>query len=321
MFPVFFLSFYLFITMLQGHDVQSLTSHHDPSHYSSHVRELSLSAQFSKSLSLQQQPPGVTNTFVHKLFNMVIDDQYQHLIAWNYMGTSFIVCSMLEFSKEVLPKHFKHSNFSSFVRQLNMYGFHKINKSPRIRTENQIWEFSHPKFLRDRQDLLEDIKRKSFNTTTTTVIEGDHQQWIIPQGQQVHSMASQQSEMANQLIQLQKEYRIVMQELNDTRDKQDEQQRVLNHLMQFLLQQQQQQQRPVMVEQQQTPSIFVTTTPVKGLTVQTQNLYLPPSDDSQLYSPAPSAYHTALNSPASPFFIASTPNDDHLLFNPSSFTL
>ncbi|KAI7899545.1 HSF-type DNA-binding-domain-containing protein, partial [Cokeromyces recurvatus] len=91
---------------------------------------------------------------------MVVDHQYQHLIAWNYIGASFIVCNVLEFSKDVLPKHFKHSNFSSFVRQLNMYGFHKINKSPRILAENQIWEFSHSKFIRDRIDLLDEIKRK-----------------------------------------------------------------------------------------------------------------------------------------------------------------
>ncbi|KAG1444933.1 hypothetical protein G6F56_010100 [Rhizopus delemar] len=77
------------------------------------------------------EKPSHTNTFVHKLYNMVIDTHYQHLISWSYPGSSFIVCNLLEFSKDVLPKHFKHNNFSSFVRQLNI------------------------------PDLLDDIKRKT----------------------------------------------------------------------------------------------------------------------------------------------------------------
>lgn len=66
------------------------------------------------------QKSAHANTFVHKLYNMVLDDQFQHLIAWNYTGASFIVCNIMEFARDVLPKHFKHNNFSSFVRQLNM---------------------------------------------------------------------------------------------------------------------------------------------------------------------------------------------------------
>ncbi|KAI9335886.1 HSF-type DNA-binding-domain-containing protein, partial [Pilaira anomala] len=98
---------------------------------------------------------------------MVNDRKYQYLISWNPKGTSFLIFSASRFAQEVLPEHFKHSNFSSFVRQLNMYGFHKINKSPRSQrgnSKNGVWEFSHIKFQRGCPELLEEIKRKSIDS-------------------------------------------------------------------------------------------------------------------------------------------------------------
>ncbi|CAE6435566.1 unnamed protein product [Rhizoctonia solani] len=106
------------------------------------------------------------NNFVTKLFQMINDPKSANFIAWNEHGTSFIVQSVGEFSRSILGSHFKHSNFSSFVRQLNMYGFHKVNKTPRSQRtsqDNQTWEFSHPKFLKGRVDLLDQIKRKALD--------------------------------------------------------------------------------------------------------------------------------------------------------------
>ena len=52
---------------------------------------------------------------------MVEDPAWQHLISWNYNGTSFIVADAIDFARDVLPKYFKHNNYSSYIRQLNMY--------------------------------------------------------------------------------------------------------------------------------------------------------------------------------------------------------
>ncbi|TFL02156.1 HSF-type DNA-binding-domain-containing protein, partial [Pterulicium gracile] len=95
---------------------------------------------------------------------MINDPKSTHFITWTELGTSFVVSNVGEFSRSILGSHFKHNNFSSFVRQLNMYGFHKINRTPRAQrssTDAQTWEFSHRKFLRGRPDLLDEIKRKA----------------------------------------------------------------------------------------------------------------------------------------------------------------
>ena len=47
------------------------------------------------------------------------------LIRWSQNGDSFIVVDEDEFAKTLIPELFKHKNYPSFVRQLNMYGFHK----------------------------------------------------------------------------------------------------------------------------------------------------------------------------------------------------
>ncbi|CAL1713993.1 unnamed protein product [Somion occarium] len=108
--------------------------------------------------------PLGTNNFVTKLYQMINDPKSAQFISWTELGTSFVVSNVGEFSRTILGSHFKHNNFSSFVRQLNMYGFHKINRTPRAQrtsTDVQTWEFSHHKFLRGRPDLLEEIKRKA----------------------------------------------------------------------------------------------------------------------------------------------------------------
>ncbi|EPY52993.1 transcription factor Prr1 [Schizosaccharomyces cryophilus OY26] len=104
-----------------------------------------------------------SSDFVRKLFNMLEEPEYRHILRWSDTGDSFIVLDTNEFTKTILPRHFKHSNFASFVRQLNKYDFHKVRNedgAPSIYGEG-AWEFRHDDFQLHHKDLLDNIKRKA----------------------------------------------------------------------------------------------------------------------------------------------------------------
>ncbi|RLN82229.1 hypothetical protein BBJ28_00018311 [Nothophytophthora sp. Chile5] len=105
--------------------------------------------------------------FLSKTFEIFSMPEFANVCGWNTTGDTIIVLQLEAFVAMVLPRFFKHRNFPSFVRQLNLYGFHKtVLDSKRL-------EFQHPYFKRDRPDLLHHIKRKVSSGTN------HHQQQLV----------------------------------------------------------------------------------------------------------------------------------------------
>ncbi|KAJ6921831.1 heat stress transcription factor B-3 [Populus alba x Populus x berolinensis] len=90
--------------------------------------------------------------FLLKTYMLVEDLATDDVISWNGEGTGFVVWQPAEFSRDLLPTLFKHSNFSSFVRQLNTYGFRKVATSR--------WEFCNDMFRKGERELLRQIRRR-----------------------------------------------------------------------------------------------------------------------------------------------------------------
>jgi len=113
-------------------------------------------------------------SFIYKVLSILNNPSLNHLIRWNDGGNAFYVVDQDGLANEVLAKYFKHKNFASFVRQLHFYGFTRSSLGMMI-------EFANENFIRGREDLLDNMKRKhNLKDRTNYVTKMEDSSFILP---------------------------------------------------------------------------------------------------------------------------------------------
>nr|XP_043637544.1 heat stress transcription factor B-3 [Erigeron canadensis] len=150
--------------------------------------------------------------FLLKTYMLVDDPATDDVVSWNSDGTGFVVWQPAEFSRDLLPTLFKHSNFSSFVRQLNTYGFRKVATSR--------WEFCNERFHKGHKELLCQIRRRKSwankpQLVTRTLKEQDEDQ----RSSSTNSLSSGYNILMDENQKLKKENKVLRSELLNTKKK------------------------------------------------------------------------------------------------------
>jgi vacuolar-type H+-ATPase subunit I/STV1 len=131
------------------------------------------------------------NLFIKKLYKILNSGTNNEVISWSADEACFVIKDIHCFSESILPQYFKHKNISSFIRQLNMYDFHKVKEG--------TYEFTHPLFKPGQIESLKEIHRKN----TENCVQKETVQDITDR---IDKVQSQQALMEGMLDNLEKHY-------------------------------------------------------------------------------------------------------------------
>ena len=126
----------------------------------------------------------------------MIDTCDPAIAGWTEDGEMFVVKDPDIFAAEIIPQYFDHNKFSSFARQLNFYGFRKMQAKP-IRNADfnadtaKYVTFYNEKFKRGRCDLLKEIQRSTRGGNSGSATIADQQKEIEALKARVHQLENQ----------------------------------------------------------------------------------------------------------------------------------
>lgn len=174
----------------------------------------------------------VVSNFLLKLISLLDTPVHKKYASWEEQGKSFIIHDQAGFSRLILPKYFKHNKFSSFVRQLNMYGFRKVpnhNATSGMESLHESIEFYHPLFERGKLERLHLIKRKVTQTSKASSDEVAHV------AEEVQHLKAQNRSNTVSISNLKRQNQELWQEVVRLRNKNDQNSQTLQAMFKFLV--------------------------------------------------------------------------------------
>jgi hypothetical protein len=97
------------------------------------------------------------------LDNMAMTAGHESIVSWQPHGMSFRVHLPEVFASTVMPRYFtKQTKYKSFLRQLHIYGFHRIAKG------RDRGAYCHDKFIRNKKSMSLQMSRQKIKGTKSS---------------------------------------------------------------------------------------------------------------------------------------------------------
>lgn len=132
------------------------------------------------------------------------DKSNDHIITWLPHGKAFVIYQKEKFTKDILPRYFKETKYTSFTRKLNRWGFERIKKGP------EIGAYYHKLFQRENPQLCAKIScvgskaRSSANEDMTTVKSPEESESAAMTSDFQHASSSSRILQQLHMLQMQK---------------------------------------------------------------------------------------------------------------------
>ena len=75
-------------------------------------------------------PSARLNSFPAKLHKILSHPKFRNIILWLPHGRSWRIIQPEVFEREVIPLFYRHRKLASFMRQVNGWGFRRMNQGP-----------------------------------------------------------------------------------------------------------------------------------------------------------------------------------------------